>query len=314
MGKQDNTSVNDLMLALVKVIRESGKKCLIVASSDLSHFHDLQTARKLDFNVVNAIKQFDYFKLGNKLFSREWEACGGAPVVTAMMTAEQLGATDAVPALYQTSANVPAGKKNPERVVGYLSCVILKGIESSFGVFPEFSDNDRAELFQAVKKSISASVKGDSLPPETIISRKLSQYFAAFVTLKKNGQLRGCMGHTVSQAPLINEVIETARMAALGDPRFGRVKESELDSLEYEISILSRMNRVLSPDLITPGLDGVYLRFGQKSALFLPQVAAEQKWDKQTLLEMLCRKADLPLNSYKNRNAELFIFRAIIIN
>ena len=126
--------------------------------------------------------------------------------------------------------------------------------------------------------------------------------------------LRGCMGQTFTTSSLLNSVIEAGRLAASRDPRFSPVSEKELDKLEYEVTILSRMKKILNPEEIEIGRDGVYLRMENSGALFLPQVAPEQKWNRTELLENLCRKARLPMDAYKSTKAELYVFQAMIID
>ena len=122
------------------------------------------------------------------------------------------------------------------------------------------------------------------------------------------------MGHTIADKALIAAVEESAKLACSRDPRFSPVKPKELDDIDYEVTILSRMKRVLDPNEVEPGRDGVLLRIGYSSGLFLPQVATEQGWDRETLLEQLGRKAGLSTDAYKDPKAELYIFRGMVIH
>jgi AmmeMemoRadiSam system protein A len=112
----------------------------------------------------------------------------------------------------------------------------------------------------------------------------------------------------------MNEVQDVGKLAATSDYRFGAVRKDELDDIEYEVSIMSRMRRIMDPMDVQPGEDGLYIRLGSRAGLLLPQVAAERNWDKKTFLENICLKAGLQINSYKDPNAEIYVFKAVIIH
>lgn len=313
MGSQNYETSDALLKAIVGAVEAQSKKVLLVASSDLSHYHDAQTAKRMDQPILRAFYRYDYFKLAMKLFSRKWEACGGGPIVVAMTAAEQLGANDAKPIVYSNSASSPYMKGDKSAVVGYFSGVMYKSDEKQT-LLPDLSKESKDKLFEVAKKTVKSVVTGkDSLYKVNVVPKELSDEYAVFVTLKKNGKLRGCMGHTIAENTLMMAVEESARLACSKDPRFSPVTEEVLDDLEYEVTILSRMKRVLDYDEITPGEDGIVLRLGYNSGLFLPQVASEQGWDRQTLLEQIGRKAGLSTDAYKDPRAEIYIFKGMVI-
>lgn len=141
---------------------------------------------------------------------------------------------------------------------------------------------------------------------------RLDEHRATFVTLKKrtgSGKtLRGCIGNMTPTEPLFRNVVENARRSAFRDPRFSPVTRDELPNLHLEISVLSAMKSVDGPAAIIPGRDGVELRKGAHSAVFLPQVATEQGWSVETLLENLAAKALLPTGAWQE--SDLFTFQA----
>jgi len=134
---------------------------------------------------------------------------------------------------------------------------------------------------------------------------------AVFVTLNLNGNLRGCIGHMQARLPLYQAVIEMAVGAAFEDPRFPPVQdEKELEEINIEISILSPMELIYDYKKIKLGIDGVWIKKGYRSGVFLPQVATETGWDLDTLLGNLCsHKAGLSYDAYKNHNIEIYIFQ-----
>ena len=132
-----------------------------------------------------------------------------------------------------------------------------------------------------------------------------------FVTLKKRGNLRGCIGRMVPDRPLANLVGTMALQAAFEDPRFRAVTLQELPDLEIEISVLTPMKPVSGPEAIVVGRDGVLLKKGGRSAVFLPQVAPEQGWGRDEMLDNLSRKAGLSASAWRE-GAEFSTFQALV--
>lgn len=314
VGEQDFNSSDKLMKALAHGIIKYGKRVLLVASTDLSHYHDLENARNLDIPVVKTFARYDYFKLANMLFSRKHEACGSGPLIAVMLAAEQLGATSAQPLLYQTSASSPAGKGQTDKVVGYFAGAMTRHHGEDNLQLPRFTENDVEELKNAAMKGVQNAIDNTEPQKNLYLPKNLAHELPAFVTLKKDGILRGCMGHTFTHLPLLEEVENSGKLAAESDPRFGPVKNHELEKIQIEITVMSRLKRVLDFEEIVPGEDGVFLKLGSHSGLFLPQVATEQNWDRTELLENLGKKAGLNKDSYKEQNSMLFKFKSIIIH
>lgn len=150
--------------------------------------------------------------------------------------------------------------------------------------------------------------RGASLPqPPT---DKLREHLGAFVTLKKRGRLRGCIGHVVGDRPLWETISRMAQSAAFGDPRFPPVTAGEYDDLDLEISILSPLEECPDPNLVEIGRHGLVVRRGARSGLLLPQVPIEWNWDRETFLAHTCLKAGLPETAWKEPDARLLWFEA----
>ncbi|TAL69135.1 MAG: AmmeMemoRadiSam system protein B [Bacteroidetes bacterium] len=315
MGTQDFETTDELVKAIVKSVKKLNRKVLLVASSDLSHFHNQKQAEKIDSPLVKAFSKLDYFKMAMNLYQNKWEACGGAPITVVMMASEQLGANSANSFLYATSATSPYTATDTSKVVGYFSGCLYNDNSGQLKILPELTEDDRKVILDYAKKSVKSAVLNNPIEIDnSIISDRLNDEYASFVTLKVDGMLRGCMGQTFTTSSLLNSVIEAGRLSATRDPRFSPVSEKELDKLEYEVTVLSRMKKILDPEEVVVGRDGVYFRLENSGALFLPQVAPEQKWDRTELLENLCRKARLPMDAYKSTKAELYVFQAMIID
>ena len=149
-------------------------------------------------------------------------------------------------------------------------------------------------------------------PPPTL---SLAQKRGVFVTLKKNGQLRGCIGDFSANEPLWEKVKKMALAAAFDDPRFSPLSPEELDEIKIEISVLSPLKKINSVEEIEMGKHGVYLKYGQKAATFLPQVAEETGWSREEFLANLCvEKAGLPADCWRNPEIELFTYTAEVFS
>lgn len=309
MGDQSYESSRALGVALAKMIH--GDDTLILASSDLSHYHPYKDAETIDHKTLNALQVWDYFSMSRNFQERIWEACGGAPVVAAMIAAERMGANQATVLKYANSGDTSGDRS---RVVGYSADVFVRAQQGDVAQAPfSLGEKDRSELLAVAHKSVESAVKqGQEYEPGANVSEVLNQERGAFVTLTKSGVLRGCIGYTSATKPLYLAVRDTAAFAARRDPRFQPVKESELPQLEYEISVLSPLRRVKDVRQIKVGEHGLLVKNGLRQGVLLPQVPVEQKWDRQTFVEATCEKAGLPSDCWKAEETDIFLFTAVV--
>jgi AmmeMemoRadiSam system protein A len=315
MGDQSYESSRALGVALAKLIKSDpkGGETLVLASSDLSHYHPYDDAEKIDHKTLNALEAWDYFSMSRNFQTRIWEACGGAPIVATMIYAERMGANQARVLKYANSGDVTA---DHSRVVGYSADVFVKAHGDKSAVTPfSLSDAEKSELLALARKSVEHAVsEGKPYVPQESASDALNQERGAFVTLTEAGALRGCIGYTSPVKPLYITVRDTAQFAALRDPRFQPVGVTELPRLEYEISVLSPLRRVTEIGQIKVGEDGLLMKNGDSEGLLLPQVPVEQNWDRQTFLEQTCVKAGMPRDCWKEEDTDIFLFTAVVFN
>ena len=310
IGDQSYETCRALGLALARLIQ--GTNTLIVASSDLSHYHPYDLAVKIDHKTLKAIEEWDYLSMSRNFSQQIWEACGGYPIIAAMIASERLGASHAQVLNYANSGDT-AGDKS--RVVGYGAVAFVKNPPRGASNEAAFSltQRDKDELLRLARKSVETAVREHKMyEPAPPASESLNQERGAFVTLKKLGQLRGCIGYVAPMRPLYQTVRDVAAYAAVRDTRFNPVTERELSSLEYEISVLSPLRRVLDVNEIKVGQHGLVMKRGETEGLLLPQVASEEKWDRTTFLEETCYKAGLPKNSWKDADTDIFRFTALV--
>jgi AmmeMemoRadiSam system protein A len=147
---------------------------------------------------------------------------------------------------------------------------------------------------------------------EAANSAVLQQPCGAFVTLHKQGNLRGCIGRMTASLPLEETVRLMAREAAFGDPRFPPLRTGELEQCKIEISALSPMSVCPDARQVKVGVHGLYLVRGGRAGVLLPQVPVEQGWDLDEYLDYICVKAGLPPESYNASDATLYTFTAVV--
>jgi AmmeMemoRadiSam system protein A len=146
------------------------------------------------------------------------------------------------------------------------------------------------------------------VPPEGVLRERLG----SFVTLKRGGRLRGCIGTIIPQEELYRNVARMGFASAFQDHRFPPLRREELDDTEIEVSVLGPITPCPDPERIEVGRHGLLLRLDGKSGVFLPKVPVEQGWDRPAYLENLCRKASLPGGSWQDPNAQLFWYEALV--
>lgn len=171
------------------------------------------------------------------------------------------------------------------------------------------SSKDRKLLLELARKAINAAVRTEKLPPCQIDDAQLLTAQGCFVTIKMKGALRGCIGNFNSDKPLYQLVQEMAVSAATRDPRFYPMKEEDLLDFALEISVLSPLTKIESPEEVVVGTHGLYLEKNFSRGVLLPQVAVEQGWSREVFLGQTALKAGLRRDDWKE-GAEIYVFTA----
>ncbi|WP_129126073.1 AmmeMemoRadiSam system protein A [Geomonas oryzae] len=171
------------------------------------------------------------------------------------------------------------------------------------------NSSDKKLLLQLAREAVTSTVRTGKLKMQMVTEERLLALQGCFVTIKKQGTLRGCIGNFISDKPLYQLVQEMAASAATRDPRFYPMKEDDLAEFELEISVLSPLNKIESPEEVEVGKHGLYLEKNFSRGVLLPQVAVEHKWDRETFLTQTALKAGLKRDDWKE-GADLYVFSA----
>ncbi len=311
MGDQSYESSRALGVALAKLIHDGDT--LIVASSDLSHYHPYNDAVKLDHKTLHALEEWDYFSMSQNFQAGVWEACGGAPIVAAMIAAERMGANEARLLHYANSGDTSGDRS---RVVGYGAAALVKTADRHQTEQPfSLSSAEKKQLLSIARTSVEYAVRQrEPWPPPAVTGDALNQERGAFVTIRESGELRGCVGYTSAANPLYITVRDTATLAALRDTRFQPISASELPRLDYEVSVLSPLRRVTDLRQIRIGEHGLLMKDGRFQGLLLPQVPVEARWDRTRFLEETCMKAGMRPKCWTDEQTDIFLFTAVVFS
>ncbi len=310
--------------ALAGILKD--KRSLIVASSDLSHYPRFDDALSIDHATLTAIESMDIDRIESYMSGQLRKntpqlstcACGEAPIMAAIAAAKELGANYASTISYTNSGYSPVGRA--DQVVGYGAVVIGRGkLSTAVSIdttevdpFYKLTSSDKEALLSYARRTIEQILTTETVPLPRNLGACLKVRRGAFVTLKKNGELRGCIGSMSGDRPLGTVVGAMALQAAFNDTRFDPLGEQELPRVEIEISALTPFTEVKSADEVVLGRDGVVVRKGNRQAVFLPQVATETGWSKEVFLDQLCYKAGLEKGDWKT--AQLFTFQADVFS
>lgn len=261
-----------------------GRETLVVVSTDLSHYHPYEEARRIDGETADLIDAFDT-DIGHE------QACGATPLNGLLRVARAKGL--AIRRLGVCNSGDTAGGKG--RVVGY-------------GAFA-FDEPGRVTaedagrtLLSIARNAIAHRVSTGQPAPRANGARWLAQPGATFVTLMLDGRLRGCIGSLEAHRPLGEDVAANAEAAAFRDPRFAALTADEWPRCKVEVSLLSRARPIAFADeaellqKIRPGEDGLILEHAGRRATFLPQVWESLPVPRAFLAELL-KKAGLPADT-----------------
>lgn len=313
---------------------------LIVVSSDFTHYGrrflfvpftedipenlkriDLSAAERImALDVDGFLKKLDENGCGNPNYRRPQSICGRMPITLMMMILNKVGTYKGIRLAYDTSGRMTGDYANS---VSYVALALVKTGDKPRKAAAEatpdtgtLSEADRKTLLRIARDAATRVLQGkgriNPRLPKYAITEALECKCGAFVTLRNGGKLRGCIGNIISRGALVDSVVDNAINAATRDYRFksNPVTAEEMKDISIEVSALSPLRQVGSASDIVLGTHGVVLTRGMRRAVFLPQVATETGWDRETFLSRLCMKAGLAPDAWKKDGTRFDVFTA----
>jgi len=176
------------------------------------------------------------------------------------------------------------------------------------------TEQQKRALVEIARAAVTEAASGGG--SERLVAAEAGDFpeaSGAFVTLKRNGRLRGCIGTLECRRSLAEEVARVARSAAREDPRFEPLRSSELEGLDVEVSVLGPLEAIdpHDPNAFEIGRHGLVVEQGTRRGLLLPQVATEWNWDREQFLSQTCLKAGLPPDAWRH-GARVHRFEAVV--
>ena len=295
---------------------------LFIISADFSHYPEYSDANNVDMNTARAICSNDVAHLLTALKQNEEKnipnlatsACAWPSILTLLhMTQDDREHLEYELIRYQNSGDTRMGDKS--RVVGYCSIAVSMHDSKNTQKQNKFmlSNEDKKALLEIARNTMDSYIRQGTIysVDKNPYSNSLQTHTGAFVTLHKNGKLRGCIGRFQPDKPLCEVVRDMAISASTKDYRFKPVEAAELDEIELEISVLTPLEKITDPEKINLGQHGIYIKKGSNSGTFLPQVATQTGWNLEEFLGHCARdKAGIGWDGWKE--ADLYIYEAVI--
>jgi AmmeMemoRadiSam system protein B/AmmeMemoRadiSam system protein A len=311
VGRMSDDANAEAAKALIPLLDDD---TLLVASTDFTHFGPRYRYTPFGVDVPNRIRKLgddaaapilrcDFDGFVKHLADTGDTICGRGPVTLLLRILSMHEGAQGVRAGFDTSGNITGDWTNS---VTYQS-IVFTPRQGTLG------DRERAELLKLARRTVTAHLTGQKLPEVNTdnLPAALRADGACFVTLENHGRLRGCIGNMTADRPLYQAVIGNA-VSACRDHRFVNdpVTAAELKELHVEISYLTPMKLVESPDKIVVGQHGMLITMGRARGVLLPQVASRRAWTRNEFLAHTCRKAGLPPDAWKQPQAQIYSFEA----
>jgi AmmeMemoRadiSam system protein B/AmmeMemoRadiSam system protein A len=298
---------------------------LFIISSDFSHYPSYKTANEVDKTTAEAIVSGDPKRFLNTLKKNSYiddpglstSMCGWTSGLLLLYLAKGNSNLEFKKIDYCNSGDSRYGNK--DEVVGYNAIILT---ENNSGAQPakkltdevKFSDKEKEQLISLARDNIRSLLydkKRISVSKETL-PEVFKKPYGAFVTLKINGSLRGCIGRFISSDPLYEVVLESSKSSAFEDPRFSPLTKEELQKTDIEITVLGPLKKINNINEIVLGRHGIYIKKDFRSGTMLPQVATENNWSVEEFLGYTARdKAGIGWDGWKD--ADIYIYEGIVI-
>jgi len=291
---------------------------LVVVSSDFTHYGSrfgyqlfakekkeelAENLGRLNFGAAESITNKDFNAFIEYQKKTGITICGYRPiaVLLKLLPPDSLGQLRC----YYTSTDITGGKDYSDSV-SYATICFTRGREL-------LNEDEKGTLLRLARQTLDTYLQSNSFPRVSLhdynITPKFMEKTGVFVSIYKNGELRGCIGYIKGMVPLYQGVIENTINAATRDPRFQPMAHEEAKEVNLEISVMTPLQKIQNIEDIQVGTHGLYLVKGSSSGVLLPQVAARYGWDRLTFLKQVSLKAGLSADAWQ-QGAEIYVFKA----
>ncbi len=313
IGRVDGKTTDEIASLLSSLWNED---TLVVVSSDFTHYgpnYDYvpftrnveENLHRLDMEAARIIESMNAAAFDDFLRRTGDTICGRNPIRILLRMLAKKKHCSAKLMKYDTSGRMTGNFRNSVSYEAFCFTMPYYMVEG------DLSRGERAALLKLARYVLERYVSTHRRPPIPkwfVPTQKMKEKRGVFVTLEKNGMLRGCIGYIRGIKPLYEAVVDNTINACSRDPRFRPVTPRELKDVTISISVMSPLIEVKDTDEILVGRDGLVIERGFKRGVLLPQVPIEQGWDRKRFLEGVCRKAGLPADAWKK--ARLWRFGA----
>jgi hypothetical protein len=263
LGQANGETYKEIGREIAAALRLLKRDAIVIASSDMTHYEEAESAKAKDAQAVQAMLALDEDDLLKRVARFNITMCGYGPVVSMLAAAKELGAGRAELIRYQTSGDTGGDNSS---VVGYAGIIVLP----------------MSDLARLARRTVEMYVGEGKVPVVDKLTPEMRERAGVFVSIHKRGALRGCIGTFEAQMDNVAaEIITNAVSAATRDPRFSPIRKHELKDLDYSVDVLTSPVPVEDQSVLDPKRYGVIVECGRRKGLLLPDLEGVDTVDQQ---------------------------------
>jgi MEMO1 family protein len=283
LAQANGETYREIGRGIARAISGLNRDVIIIASSDMTHYESQESVRQKDSEAIHAMLQLDEAELLKRVGQFDITMCGYGAAASMLAAAKELGAERAELIKYQTSGDTSGDYSS---VVGYAGVVVVA----------------MSPIARLARRTVEMYVSEGKVPKVEALTPEMQQRAGVFVSIHKQGALRGCIGTFEPQSENVaREIIANAVASSTRDPRFSPVKKSELKDLDYSVDVLTHPVPVKDKSELDPKKYGVIVECGWRKGLLLPDLDGVDTVEQQ--IDICCQKGGIepgePINLYR---------------
>lgn len=308
IGETGPEQLDGLIKAIVHSVNKLGKRVLITTLMNLQENSEIKSGREIDIPVIEDLSKFDYYKLMDKQKNEKWVSNTWAPTLVMMQALELLGASSVVPLQYAFNIQSPDWENKKDTIGNsYLTAVFLKSEGFVTDFIPKYKDDNLKELYHRARLGVERALVKDSITPIFFMTRPLSFEYGCAITIKKDGKVLNSGQVMSSDYQLIVQVEELSKF--LMDVSNKKPDKEDIDSLQYDITVIGRLKRITPEDSIDVGNEGIMIMVSDHEFTLLPNDIKDKNISSTQYIEILCRNHNLSIKDLDKIGNALFKFK-----